>query len=219
MQLVLSSMTYKSIQWLRCVMYANIRSALFFGLISLLCGAPARGEAQTTKPANVAKAVKAKAKVPRPSSRPSSRPVVKLSENEKLVLAFWKAVIERDYQSLFGTSGEPFVSDDKCKIFEKHEQVEKYLREQKLPANIKVGRPTTLRPGAKLPAYIQRLMSHLAPSQANCDDEKTNNLIIKAASLPVQFITVTLTVGSQRVFTVMRLSKLNGYWLVTGLKN
>ncbi len=209
----------------------------FFGVFLLLCcfsvasaQTPAKSPAKRSvlkapgkrvvPPAKrVVGAKKAEAPTSRPATKPTSKPAKALTANELLVLAFWQAVVQRDYQTLFGSTGTPFVSDGKCKVFGTFELLEDYLRKQKLPKKISFGRPTTLSRDDKQPGYIQRSLDVLAPQRADCSEETINDLIVKSANYPVQFLSLTLTVGSQKVFTVMRLSKINGKWLVTGLKN
>ncbi len=174
----------------------------------------AKAEAQTKTN------VQAKAPASRPTSRPVARTtVVKMSAKEKLVQKFWEAVVLYDFQTLFGITGVPFVNDNKCAIFAKFQDLEDFLREKKVPKEIVVGRPTVVKSGYTKSAFVRSALDTLSPATTNCKDPKANKLIDAINQYEVDFVLVTLTVGKTQVPTMMRLNKIKGRWLITGLVN
>lgn len=169
-----------------------------------------------TTPAPVAREVVSGKQAP--TSLPTSRPVYK--PEEQIVLDFWKAVLVHDYQELFRLVGFPFVSDSKCRVFGDFKGLETYLKTLKIPAQVSVGIPRLVSPSDnKVAPHITRSLSHLAPETADCSDDQVNQLILQAADYPTKFVQIELLVGTEKVPTLMRLSEINGRWVVTGLDN
>lgn len=152
-----------------------------------------------------------------PTTQPSTRPV--RSDEELTVIAFWQAVLAHDHQTLFGLVGFPFVSDAKCNVLKDFKALEGFLNKQTLPKKVTIGEPVTLSPKDKLPPDLRKSIGILAPLRANCSDETTNKLIGEASTYPVQFVWLALKVGDKELSTVVRLSRIKGRWLVTGLHN
>ncbi|TNE48718.1 MAG: hypothetical protein EP343_15010 [Deltaproteobacteria bacterium] len=187
--------------------------------------APKAQAPQAKKPAQrPAPKAKAKAQAKVPASRPASRPtvritVVKMSAKEKLVQKFWESVVLYDFQALFGITGVPFVNDNKCAIFAKFQDLEDFLREKKVPKEVTIGRPTVVKSGYTKSAFVRSALDTLSPATTNCEDPKSNKLIDAINQYEVDFVLVTLTVGKTQIPTMMRLNKIKGRWLVTGLVN
>lgn len=169
---------------------------------------------QAKAPAKAKVAAKAKA----PASRPASQPA-KLNAKEALVKTFWEAVIRYDFQTLFGITGVPFVNDAKCNIFGDFKDLEAFLRKQNVPKNVKIGRPSIVKSGYTKFKFVRSGLDTLSPASTNCKNPKANKMIDAVNSYEVDFILVTLTVGTKRIPTMMRLNKIKGRWLITGLVN
>lgn len=179
--------------------------------------APAKPSAATPKVAEPTVVPAQPAPSTQPTSRPSTQPT--LQPEEKLVKDFWTAVIASDYQELFRLVGFPFVSDSKCQVFGEFKALEDFLKQQKIPAQVQIGIPQLVSLEGKVSPEIAKSLAHLSPATADCDDDDTNQLILGATKFPKKFVQITLTVGDQKVPTLVRVSEIEGRWVVTGLDN
>ena len=139
---------------------------------------------------------------------------------ESVALTFFQGLAESDPDRYAPLVGVPFTWDARCRVLAAPDEVtERFVADQPEPGSIRVDRARIVEPDSEpLDERTRRNLQDVSLEVTGCDDD-TQALIASLGVHPTRFVLIDIVTPKERIPTVVRLSQIEGRWLVTGFDN